>query len=143
MFPVEAFASPAIIFKSVDFPCPLSVHAGVSNALSSMMRHAASNDCLPTALTINRNNCTDELFKALCLACKNNNLGWLPSLALTTGKQFLDTIATVLVYLDPHRAHFIAHGSPLRHILGVDAIYNDPSQHGHAAAEDTVNSWQA
>jgi len=68
------------------------------------------------------------------LACKNNNLGWLPSLALTTGKQFLDTIATVLVYLDPHRAHFIAHGSPLRHILGVDAIYNDPSQHGHAAA---------
>ena len=68
------------------------------------------------------------------MACKNNNLGWLPSLALTTGKQFLDTIATVLVYLDPHRAHFIAHGSPLRHILGVDAIYNDPSQHGHAAA---------
>ena len=107
------------------FSSPSSVHAGVT-ALTSIMLISASNDCLPTALTINRNNCTDELFKALCLACKNNNLGWLPSLALTTGKQFLDTIATVLVYLDPHRSNFVARGHPLRHILGVDAVYNDP-----------------
>ena len=96
------------------------------------MRHAASNDCLPTALTINRNNCTDELFKALCLACKNNKLGLSLSLALMTGNRFLDTIPTALFHLDPHRVHFIACRSPLWHLLGVDAIYNDPSQHDHA-----------
>ena len=28
----------------------------------------------------------------------------------------------------------MAHGRPLRHILGVDAIYKDPSQHGNDAA---------
>jgi len=107
------------------FSRPSSVHAGV-NALTSIMRNSASNDCLPTARSMNQNNRAHDLFNALRLGCKNNNLGWSPSLSLTTGKQFLDTIATVLFYyLDPHRANFIARGRPLWHIPGVDAIYND------------------
>ena len=69
-----------------DFPRPLSVHAGV-NALNSILRHVVSNDCRRTARSMNRNNRANELFNALRLAaCKSNNLGWSPSLALTTGK---------------------------------------------------------
>ena len=97
------------------------------------MRHAVSNDCHPTACSINRNNRINELFNALHLACENNNLGWSPSLALTTGKGFLNTIATALFYLDPHPAH----GRPLRRILGVvEAINNDSCQHVLAVANN-------
>ena len=81
------------------------------DVFASMMAQAGANDLLPPVRS--RHSRSDDLYNDLRAACNAVGLGWSIASVATTGKRFLDTLTSVLFYLDQHRAYFIERGRAL------------------------------